>query len=362
MKIANYAIHDIIKFQIKNSTGLLKMHCDTTSLQFQSFLADKEPPYDFTVEIGPFLRENISCAIIDDTYRIAKDYIYFKDSRKLSKWEVELSDIETLPRVRIASNFVGNITTPLNIIEFLIQYCLLKKGISVLHASSVGKGKEASIFAARGGGGKTTTALSLVNKGFTYFGDNFIILTKGTIKSYISPLNIFSYNRLPVLEKSFSRKQKLSLAIKQTFYNLTGGYYKIFEKVNPRECFTESIRDEADVKGLLFLQPCNLNTIKNLDFTPIEYNQAIKKLRYNMELDLNMFNKYIYSYGYVFPNSVFGKFWEIYEENLRKNLPKECLVSIVHVPMKYDDQYIKDLSEKTDCLVKEKYGGCRKVD
>lgn len=343
MKISNYAIHDILNFQIKKLAGPVKKYLDTTSIQFQNFISDNNSPSDFTVEIGPFSRENRVCSIIDDNYYVADDYIYFKDRRKLSKWEVEISGIERLPRVRITTNFVGNITAPLNIVEFFIQYCLLKKGISVIHASGVGKRGKCVVFPARSGGGKTIVALSSLDRGFSYLGDNFIILDKGVARSYINPLNIFTYNRLQVVEKNLTPKQKLSLFLKRNLCAITGGYFKIFEKINPINIFNDLIVDNCPIYLICLLEVNNVSTKNKLVLKSIPKDILVKKLRYNMELDLIAFSKCIYSYGYVLPNSVFSRFWELYEHVLEHNLPSGISTVSIEVPLQLTESVIDEI-------------------
>ena len=345
MKIDSYAIHDIIRFQIKNLTDPVKNQFDTISIQFQNFVSDKNSPYDFTVGIGPFSRENRTCTIIDDTYHIADDYIYFKDSRKLSKWEVEISEIEELPRTKIATNFVGNITAPLNIVEFLIQYCLLKKGIPFIHASGVSKEEKCVVFPARSGAGKTTVALSLLERGFSYLSDNYIILDKGTAKNYLSPLNIFTYNRLPIIEKALSKKQRVSMFFKTGLYTITEGHFKIFEKINPMNIFKDLIANNSPV-CLICLLEVNSSLINGqLSSKRIAKDKLIKKLRYNMELDLLPFSKCIYSYGYVFPNRTFSSFWEMYEQTLERNLPRDASFISIEVPPTWHENSIDKIVE-----------------
>lgn len=343
MKKRDYIIHDEVKFQINNSTNIIKNYFDTTKIQFQNYRSDNSSSYDFTVDIGDFLREKRSCAIIDDIYHIADGYIYFKDKRKLSRWEVEINEIEGLPRVRISTNITGSITVPLNTIEFLIQYSLLRKGISVIHASGVGCSDKCIIFPARSGVGKTTLALSLLDRGFSYLGDNYIILDKGKAKNYICPLNIFTYNRLPVIENNLSLKQRLSMFLKKGLYKVTRGYFKIFEKINPVTLFKDSIANNLPVYLICVLERnCALSENK-LIIKDISKSELIKKLRYNMELDLMPFNKYIYSYGYMFPNSIFSRFWEIYEEKLENNLPEDSSFISIEVPTTWNENVVNKI-------------------
>ena len=351
MSEIQYNIHNYLYFKICNTSSIAQKYFDKTKIQFANFISDKvNVKNDFFVNIGPFKRKKVSSIILDDTYYIADNYIYLKDKRKRAKWEFEINNIDGIPEININANFIGNITAILNIVEFIAQFILLKKGISIVHASGVSLNNKGMLLSARSGGGKTTLALSLLNNNYLYLGDNFILLNNGEMKSYLSPLNIFSYNRLPIVEKTFSIQQKISLSLKQKLHFLTKGYYRIFEKINPKETFVNLISSEADINTLIILNP-HTNTKEKPVLEKIEYDYAIKKLLYNMEMDLLRYNKYIYSYGYIYPNSSFTRFWENYESSLRKNLPVNCQIFNVNVPMKYNNDFIDQLSEQLKNVV-----------
>jgi hypothetical protein len=313
----------------------MKYCLNTTVKQFQNYISDSNVYNDFIVEIGEFSASNRACCILDDTYYIRPDYIYFRDKRKLSKWEVEMKGLEESLSVKIATNYVGSITSVLNIVEFLIQYSLLKKGISIVHASGVARDGKCIIFPARSGGGKTTVALSLLERGFQYLGDNYVILDKGVVRNFISPLNIFSYNRMPFIDRSLSIGQKISLAVKKMIYDLTGGYFKVFEKIDPVQFFGHMITDNCTVHLLCQIDVKNHEVKDKIVPKRIGRENLMRKLRYNMELDMIAFSKYIYSYGYAFPNSIFSNFWEIYEKILKSNIPNDLHTIAVEVPDKW---------------------------
>lgn len=335
MIIKNYSIGDIVTFQIRNSLSTVNNYFEQTNIQFDNFLTNISITPDFTVELGPFNRQKKKIVILDDTYFISDGYIFFKGKRKLSKWKVQISNLEKSPTISIDTNFVGNITVPVNFIEFLIQYIILKKGFSIIHASGVGKNNKCVIFPARSGGGKTTLALSLLNEGFSFLGDNYIVLDKGYAKSYISPLNIFTYNRMPIIDNNLDSKQKLSMGLKKSIYSLSSGYFKIFEKINPFNLFGESIVEKLPINIILLLEVGDSASGDELHYNQIKKEYLIKKLRYNMELDLLEYTKWIYSYGYAKPESTLSNFWDLYEKNLINNLPDDVPYLSIKAPRKW---------------------------
>lgn len=343
-----YSIHGIVNFSIEIKSGILKQYFDNTQKQFLSFQVESignNQELDFSAEIGTFQasQENDSY-ILDDNYRIADNYLFFRGRRKYSIWEVEVHDLNNKPHIKISTNFVGNITAPLNIIEFFIQYTLLMKGISLIHASGVKGNGTCYLFPARSGGGKTTIALNLVENGFSYLGDNFICLDNGIARKYISPLNIFSYNLTDNVGRNLHPKQRLSMFIKRLIFTFTKGYIKIFEKIDPATIFKENITEEAEITNIYLLIP--KTSIKDqIIMDKISFDEFIQRMRYNMELDLLPFSKLIYSYGYLYPGHFFSQFWGKYVENLQKNLPRGVDISVMFVPGKYNDAVIKDITD-----------------
>jgi len=343
----SYSIHNIVRFDIIDRSQFHYRLIDKTKIQFENFETSQDTDPDFIVEVGPFTRSRNKCFILDDSYFIDDGYFYCRDKRKFARWELEVSDIDCRPTIRINTNFAGYYTAPLNIIEFFIHYTLLKKGRVLIHASGIEKDDQCYLFSARGGGGKTTVALSLTDKGYKYLGDNFILLDKGKARSFISPLNIFSYNRLDIIERNLSRKQKVSVTLKELIYKLTGGYIKIFEKINPSTFFPEQIINESALSHICILEPNSDVSNKNIVVQDIDTKTLIKKLRYNMELDLQLFSKYMYSYAYINTDSFWGSFWDKYEQALADNLSNNMSAYIIQVPMRYNLEFILQLMEAT---------------
>ena len=353
MIIKNYSIHDKVKFQIRNSLSSLYSYFEKTCIQFENHLTNSIINPDFTVELGSFNKQNRKCIILDDTYHVSDGYIYFEDSRKQSKWKVEIDNLENSPRILIDTNFVGNISFPVNLIELMIQYILTKKGFSIIHASGVGQNNKCLIFPARSGGGKTTVALSLLERNFSFLGDNYIILNNGIAESYISPLNIFTYNRLSIIEENLSKKQKLSMVVKKMLYSFTGGYFKLFEKINPSEIFSKSIVDQLPIQLICILDVNTSSVNGGLSYQRLEKKDLIKKLRYNMELDLLYYSKWFFSYGYCVQGSKLSDFWKLYEQNLQQNLPNDVPYLSLHVPKKWNNSTIIQMLDIVNTLAEK---------
>lgn len=82
------------------------------------------------------------------------------------------------------------------VVEPVIYDALMRQGAYFMHAAGVSDGSHGYVFAAHGGTGKTTLTMGLMAEGLQVLGDDLLILdiNKGTVRPYLRPLHIFSYN------------------------------------------------------------------------------------------------------------------------------------------------------------------------
>lgn len=336
-----YSIHDIVKFKItaltvpqwklKNITGMY---------------ANFEVPFcenvDFDVIFGEFDPSNEDCIILENNVFVKKDYLYVKrDTYKFTHWEFELSDIEGgHTTIRIHSNTSGYLWMAGFIVEFIIHFKLNLKGYSIVHASGISKGNRCSLFAARGGGGKTTVALNLLDHKFDFLGDNFVIIYRGNVYSYITPLNIFAYNVTPLIARNLSISEMAMLKLKVLIYTLTGGYVKVFTKINPTRIIPESISKTALLSSVLLLIPQ-----ESVHFSDMDRAQLFDALLFNQMLDTLLFMPYIIEYSFIYPQSNLAYHWMKYRSNLDENIPQTLRIRKVEVPQRYESETIKVLMD-----------------
>jgi len=341
VKEKNYNIHDIIKFRIVDKTSFFYRYLNLLNTQLENFESEKVDNPDFTVHIGNFVPSNQDCYILDDKYYVKKDYFYCKDSRKLSKFEIEIMGFENGPmKVNIKTNLPGSISVPVNIIDFLIHLKLNEKGFPIVHASSISKNCNAYLFAARGGGGKTTVSLNLLEKGFSFMADNFTILNNGHALSFLIPFNLFNYNLTPLIKKRCSKNDRIIIHLKYVFYKLTFGYIKMRTKVNIKEILPNQVGNRSKVKGVFLLIPRDRFHIEK-----ISKEEFIKHMVFNQQNDFTHlpFLNYLLAYSYMYPNSKITEHWNEYEENIRKNLPKNIDLYKVEVPLRYKPEDIDEI-------------------
>ena len=342
MKERSYNIHDIVRFKIVDERNFLTKIFNAIKEEYKNFKSKKEiDPPDFIVYLGKFIPDNQDCRILDDTYYIKEDYLYCKGaSYKLAKWKLEISGFESdNMTIRISSNLIGNMfISP--IIDFLIQFKLNEKGYSIVHASCVSRNNHAYLFPAVSGGGKTMVALYFVEKGFNFLGDNFVVLHEGNVLSFLSPLNIFTYNLVPIIKSNLGIWKRIILNLKDLLYKMTFGYAKIFTKINVRNVFPHAIVDKSKIDSVSILIPKEEFHIEN-----IGKEELIGHLVMNQKLESSSFLDYMLEYSYMFPESNMATHWTLYKDNLRKNLGDDTPIYKIEVPQKYDAKTFKKILE-----------------
>lgn len=321
-----FNINNIVRFKVCDydfrlkrllSGDILEEYCNYIS---DNSIANNE--LDFIVSIVKRIRPKKGCYVLDDKYYIDEGYLYTTDSYKIAKWSIELSRAGNQYRVKIAPNLAARFFISGFFIDFLVQFLLSRKGYSMIHSSGLTKGDFSYLFSGRGGSGKTSICMNLVDLDLSYkiLGDDFQIISKGESIPYITPLNLFTYNASKFLLNKLHTNQKFALSFKKMIYSVSGGYAKFFTKLNPKEAFSEGIGLRSKLLKIFIILPIKSNNIKYLKIQRINKQNAIGHIIYNQMMDSRYFPKYLIQYGFMFPNDEFALYWEKYKENLDENL------------------------------------------
>jgi hypothetical protein len=337
-----YNIHNIVKFEVIDKRSYVIKKADSFYNHF-TYYRDygNVKNLDFIINVSDFSPKNDDCQVLDGKYYVKEGYIYCKDAKKLSKWKVEISNLNSSPTtINIYTNVLGSISTLSNFTEFLIHLKMTEKGYPLIHASGVLMENRGIVFASRSGGGKTTIATYLMEKGFKYFGDNFIIINNSQIYNFLSPLNLYKYNLTPLIKKHLSFKKKFSLFIKNFVSLISGGYIKLSTELNLFDIVPEQIAVDGKLDTLLWVIPKS-------DFSVhiISKKELIDHLIYNQQIEfMHMpFLNYLYAYSYVFPSSKIGNHWKIYEESLKNAIGNNIKIMKIEVPLKYNNSVIDEI-------------------
>lgn len=344
-----YSVHGLLKFVVIDHKGYGNRIFDSFNKHYTNFSTECDfEECDMTIEIGKFIPQlDNSYNVGDGNYYFREDYMYIsQEYYKGAKWSFEIEGLNSpKTNVKVDCNLLGRIFISGNVIDFLIHLKLLQKNCTIIHASAVSKGENAFIFASRGGGGKTTIALELVTKGFSFLGDNYAIVHKDTVLSFPTSLSIFTYNLSPIIYQNISRKERKELRIKRIIYNITKGYAKFFTKINPKEIF-EDFKLSAPLQTAYLILPTTDSLNGQIIVEKINMDNFVSHMRYNMSLEFPFFNRYIKEYSYFFPEKELSLHWEKYSQCLKDNLPKDINYTKIIVPSTYNAQIFSQIMEE----------------
>ncbi|NIO44345.1 MAG: hypothetical protein GTN36_02215 [Candidatus Aenigmarchaeota archaeon] len=314
--VKNYSIHDIISFKIIDKNNFFKKKFSRFETSYSYFQVNKLSNPDIIINIGPFQPSNNNCKVLDGRFHIKKDYLFCNDSYKLAKWKLEIIGLESKKTIiNVDANASGQLFIPGYIIDPIIRIKMQEKGYPMIHASAVSKNKNGYVFAARSGCGKTVISVSLLEKGFDFLGDNWIIIKNGYALNYISTLNIFDYNINDFVSDKMSSKDLYILKLKKILYDMTDGYIKLFSQIQIHR-FISKINKRTKISKLFFITKNKKFSIKN----KINKDNLITQLVLNNKFEMFPFFKYMLEYSFIFPNSKIASFLPDMEENIRRSL------------------------------------------
>ena len=345
MKTNHYSIHDIVTFKVVDEYDLWSGLLSDINKKYGAFKSSEVPNPDLILNLGNFSQSDLNCLTLDDRYNVRYNYLYCKGvSYKRAKWRFEISGFEDgLINAKVSNNFFGSMFVSGNFIDPILHFVLNKKGYSVIHASCVSKDGNAILFAARSGGGKTTIALNLIEHGYDFMGDNFSILKDGYALSYLSPLNIFTYNLSPIVRRKLNFNARFNLGLKSLLFKMTSGYAKIFSKIDVTEV-TDQIVDRAKIKKIILILPKN----NNFQVECLDKKTIINHLLINHKFETHFFEKHFLEYNFAFSDSKFATHWQQYVKNLENNLPDDISYVKIEVPEKYDKKTFDKILDLID--------------
>jgi hypothetical protein len=89
--------------------------------------------------------------------------------------------------------------------RMLLHWWCETAGLVLVHAAAVGWNSKAALLAGRGGTGKSTTATLAVQSGFSFLGDDYVIIENSSVPTVLSAYNSIKFrwemlDRLPAVE------------------------------------------------------------------------------------------------------------------------------------------------------------------
>lgn len=169
---------------------------------------------------------------------------------------------------------------------------LEKKGLNIIHASTVKNKNASTLFFGLGGLGKTTLALSLVlSEKLKLQGDNFVLIDNKYIYSYLEPTRITKYTKNKINLSGSIIEEKIKTFGKENFYLhdkfLFNGKSKIKNIIFPILSNNLSLKRITKNKAIEIIE----NSMKILKETPefTETNFIFPKKKINLDKNINFY-------------------------------------------------------------------------
>lgn len=340
----SFNIHGIFKFRVLGNNN---KYMDYLEREYSYFKVRSVNNPDLIVYIGDFKSKTSGCTVVNHKYFVKKDFLYCRDSYKIVKWKVQIEGFEKNNTIiRFHSGRLGDYFLCRYVIEPFMRYKVNKKGYVFLHSSAVSKGKNAYLFFASKGVGKTSTILNLVNRGFSFMSDDYTILSKhGTVFSFPTTIHMFFYNvkQCPFILKKLGTRDKLGIKLRHLNYLLTMGYAQFPYSINVLDIFpASSIGKRKELKSLIFLHKVRDKGI--IARKKINASSLAKKIVMVNKFEACNFLEYMLAYSFLFPKSTVARHWDLSEKNLISALKNKNLSEIL-VPEAYTDRIFKKINQ-----------------
>jgi hypothetical protein len=344
-------IKGLLRIRIIDKETRIRRRIDPLKKHYSFYVekSSKDVLPDLIIEFSKLQKDANGSFISGNSLFLKEDYIrVVGEHYKSGRWSFESFFSNGSPiRIRIDTDGFGRYYVNGNIIDFFIMFCLLRKENVLIHASGVTKNNNAYLFSSRGGGGKTTIALLLCQKGYSLLGDNYTIINDGKATGYPTQLNLFNYNVTINLSKKLRVQERISLSIRNYIFKISAGKMKFFLKVNPNRLFLIE-NEPINVRKAFILLNSPIEK-KNVSCRRIEKEDFANSMVFNQMLEYRLFNSYIHEYAYYFPKNKLSNCWQIYHDALIKKLPNDCeYYSITHSHIEDCEELIREIVERSD--------------
>ncbi len=222
----HYNIHDLIGVRIVNHKKVFD--------RLAHFETDCVENPDVEIILGNFKRpRSPEYKLVDGKYWVGEHSIYCNYRHKLSFWRIWIDGIN---QSKTTIHFWGDPWFSYElllmlVLEPLIAYKLSKKGILVLHASSISINKKGCIFTGATGTGKTTIVVRLMNSpNSEYYSDDQAYVHEKTLHSYPLPVG-FTKSQVDYCGVKVSARDNCIMTLYKLINIITLGYPNLTRRV-----------------------------------------------------------------------------------------------------------------------------------
>lgn len=274
---------------------------------------------------------------VDGKYAVRENKIGYETRYKSARWSVLIDGIES-PKtvVSIGANLLARPVLTGDTLYSLIRYKLAQKKCVLLHASGISVDGKGFFFAARGGVGKTITAIRSVNRGALLYGDDSVVITgEGQMLGFSVPFNLrFHYDVEKMLGTRFPFSLRAEIGLKKLISFLTFGRYRLFTVLPPEKIYPQSLGEQVNLNTAYLLKSGAEFKIEEASDPELFLDQLIRIIQFESAELIPLLR----AYSHVYPGSAMLSFWPDLRKILKEALnPVSCRQ--VTLPSVYEEKY-----------------------
>ncbi len=330
MYVENYNIHNLVKFQIvnRNLPSLLEKY----NPEYEYFRIDSNVIPDFRI----ILTRNIENCNNGNKVQHRFSKCYDKWSVVINEYENGFVDLLIRPKLNGVSKYISYFCLKNLYIRSLVYYSLLKKGITLLHASGVCYKCDGYLFVGKSGVFKTSILMDILrNFNSKFLGEENVLIHNGCVYPY--PFHLKSLN--------YRLKNYDSENAKTLLQKLLQVYSVIMS--NNNNMLSYELSDICYIGSMYFIEKGESFSINNSsldDLIPdLTSNELIEldvkcNPRWSAGIQNNHFSDYI---NFIEAN----EFIKHQLSNVIKTSLSGAKIFKVTVPSTYNESYIHELME-----------------
>lgn len=351
MHSAFFNINDIVRFKVTDEDNTLsRLLLPNICGEYDNYRSGPihDDDLDFTIRITRKIHGGYpaNSYILDDKFTLTADSLSTEDRYKLATWRILIRNLEKSPSIEISPNLFGRLFVAGFFGDFFIQASAARKNIAIVHSSGTCQDGKAHLFVGRGGSGKTTIAMKMIEQGFQFLGDDFIFVRNGMAIPYVTPLNLFDYNMSDYSRKRLSSRQLIGFRLKRILFFMTGRYAKFFTRQNPMKAFPESIGGMSRIERVHVIMP---TTADDMVRERISRETALQYMMRNQMMDSKQMPRYALEHGFIEPKGELGEYWDKYQDTLKANFETVAEYWLVKIPLN---------EKKRDAAINRIIGAC----
>lgn len=347
--IRHYDLHGILKFQVRYEAQNIIL--PGYNFPYSYFEVEHVDNPSIILNIAPFEPDNDGCDIVFGKYHVKEGYVYCHDQEGLSSWHVEFHGIGTEKTV---INFCWNRLPPRALIapsyfpqaiyiEPLLDFKLAEKGYCLLHSAAVAHNKKAILFAGRSGASKSPIiAYYLKERGYSFMGDDKVIIKEGNVYSFPRSIKLFNYSFKHDYTKELGgllEKVKAVYYMRQT-EDKNGYEFGLEDKAS---IYSINILSKSQETELPLIHPKKREEIVS-SLVNSNLGELVCDLLNTNKLSIDSyFLNCMLAYSYIFPDSLYSTYSALIRKNIDNALynnlrMSEIVLGTSYTKSQFDDQ------------------------